>query len=955
MKFSTAKLSLLLAMALCALMAKASGFMPLVTNFAQTEQLCRNQTWDCSQDSTGVMYFANNDGLLAYDGFTWSLHPVPGDNIVRSVYCEGSRIYVGSYAEFGYFERDRYGQLIYTSLSADISDFNFTDEEIWKILRVGSYIYFQTFNNWFSYDGKKVVEHRHPDMQPLYLFAVGGGLYAQMMNHGLYFIDVASGAFMQMGNYFTPEQEVVSMLENKATSLVYIFTDADGIYTLRNHQFSRFVTAVDAQLRSEHINRAIITKDGNFIIGTIRNGIYAINSAGELLWHYSMDNGLGNNSILGLCEDLTGNVWACLDYGIALIRTALPITFLTPGRNEPYIGMTYAVQNDANGNLLLGTNQGLYVYDHASHSFHDSPLISSQIWHINRFDGQTFVGNNFKTYVLNDAGAMEAIDGAGTSIARATIHGHDVLIQSSYFDLRIYTKTDQGWKFSHIVEGFGAPIRQIQVDYDGSIWCSHLSEGCYRIKLSPDLRHADEVKRMVVGTSGHTRCYVMRLRGRVVVSDRKNLYVYDHSTSKLHPLENFATDLPSVTNVVNSTPVNDYTFWIASTDRYTLVEYANGHYHRLTTIPLQMFSLQSNGVSNTVYVDDNATCYFTINNGVGRLNSSGYDSGLPGLPHLHIGQISSLTDTGETIFLPITPGNNEHIEIPGNVNFTFALPNYNSHSAIFRYRLTGPKKQEIISTEPTLSLGGLSPGSYTLTATLIDGNDNSELDTITYSFSVSRPKFLSWGAILAYVLLLMAIIYDINRWYSRRELSRREVAHQMEAAAQNIKILEQERIIAEQQNQLLESELSNKSKELASMALDVYARQQVIDNLKSTIREHRLKSGSDSPDYDQLMRAINSDIGDSEFWAIYQKNFDLIHENFFRNLSASYPSLTPVDLKFCALLRLNLSTKDIAKLTNLTIRGVETARYRLRRKFGLSSQESLVQFLIDIKNDNTTN
>ncbi len=64
---------------------------------------------------------------------------------------------------------------------------------------------------------------------------------------------------------------------------------------------------------------------------------------------------------------------------------------------------------------------------------------------------------------------------------------------------------------------------------------------------------------------------------------------------------------------------------------------------------------------------------------------------------------------------------------------------------------------------------------------------------------------------------------------------------------------------------------------------------------------------------------------------------------------ARYPSLTPVDLRFCALLRLNLSTKDIAKFTSLTVRGVETARYRLRKKLDIKDKESLVQFLIDFK------
>ena len=109
------------------------------------------------------------------------------------------------------------------------------------------------------------------------------------------------------------------------------------------------------------------------------------------------------------------------------------------------------------------------------------------------------------------------------------------------------------------------------------------------------------------------------------------------------------------------------------------------------------------------------------------------------------------------------------------------------------------------------------------------------------------------------------------------------------------------------------------------------------------------KGGITPKDMDAILKQIESNIGNTEFLDIYQKNFDLIHEHFFRTLRERYPSLTASDLKFCALLRLNLNTKDIAKFTNLTIRGVEAARYRLRKKLNLTENESLIEFLIDLK------
>ena len=133
---------------------------------------------------------------------------------------------------------------------------------------------------------------------------------------------------------------------------------------------------------------------------------------------------------------------------------------------------------------------------------------------------------------------------------------------------------------------------------------------------------------------------------------------------------------------------------------------------------------------------------------------------------------------------------------------------------------------------------------------------------------------------------------------------------------QELELSEKQRIIEMQQKQLLEQQLQDKGKEIASLAMD-----NVID-----------KNGRNS-----------------ENWKIFQENFDLIHKQFFRHLREKYPILTATDLKFCAYLRLNLTTKEIAEITGLSVRGVEGARYRLRKKFGLKENDDLVSFLVDFK------
>ena len=126
-------LSLPLSLRVC-----ATSFMPPVTNYLVKEYHAGYQNWACTQGPSGEMYFGNSEGLLVYDGYRWSLHKVPGTNIVRSVYAKGGRIYVGSFEEFGYFEYDARGSLQYHSLCELLGHFQMENDEIWNIVEMRS-------------------------------------------------------------------------------------------------------------------------------------------------------------------------------------------------------------------------------------------------------------------------------------------------------------------------------------------------------------------------------------------------------------------------------------------------------------------------------------------------------------------------------------------------------------------------------------------------------------------------------------------------------------------------------------------------------------------------------------------------------------------------------------------------------------------------------------------------
>lgn len=166
--------------------AQEIPFIPPVYNYTTNIYRAGNQNWAAEQGSNGVIYFGNENGLLSFDGVNWSLCPLPNNLSVKSIYIDNNhsteRIYVGSFEEFGYFERNRSNQLIYYSIKSIVDDYQFHNDEIWTIYPFDGKIYFQSFSAFFVFDGKEVRTFK-PYPAVLYFFPSGDKMFAQIIDN----------------------------------------------------------------------------------------------------------------------------------------------------------------------------------------------------------------------------------------------------------------------------------------------------------------------------------------------------------------------------------------------------------------------------------------------------------------------------------------------------------------------------------------------------------------------------------------------------------------------------------------------------------------------------------------------------------------------------------------------------------------------------------------------------
>ena len=921
-------------------------FSPIVRSYSVSDYNAGIQNWSIAQDERGIMYIGNNKGLLEFDGSRWELHELPTKNIVRAVYIgEDGKIFVGSFEEFGYFERDSLDCLVYHSLKDEVKDFRFQNDEIWSIVPVQDEIVFQSFGSLFIYDGHTVRGIRTKSL-PLNLFQVGDTFYSQLINEGLS-IFINDGFEHLIDRKLLGDSDVMAGLSYDDGAL--LLTRNSGGFIYQHGKVVKWHTECDAELEKYTVNRAVMTKDSCYIIGTISNGVYAIDKKGRLLWKENTDSRLQNNTVLGLYCDADNNVWVALDEGIAYILNNSLVYYYEP----PYrkIGMIYDVlvkEDEA----YVASNQG--VYRMKSGKLELVPGLEEQAWYVKEWGNQILCGHNKGTFQIAGLQASLISDVRGAMCMREIYHeGHPLLLQGTYTFLNLYKENASGvWSFLNSLGGFTHMVRGIEMDHRGNIWVKHLRKGLFRLRISPDLKRVEDLKMyMELGDVKDGNFSLFKINGRVVFSNGKAFYTYEDMTDSIIPYEVMNEQLPELKGINDVSHAGGHMYWFVSGRMAYLVKCEMNVFQIEHRIPFSLFEgLSIEERAAMVYDKGSKSSYLCLNNAIARIDADSsllYKSSVK--RSLWVSGITVEAEwTGKKKQLSVQEENKIEAEF-STVCFSLCYPVYNNYTYKVRYKLEGLNDQWV-DNERSLEkkYTRLPFGSYVFKAEVYDGNQI--LASTTLPFVILRPWYLSYWAISGYVLaglilllLLQYIVYQSVKKKKDRVIEQQRIAHQAEIEQQEKKIIELEK-------EQLEADLRFKSKELSGVVMTNIAHQEFLNSLKEEIQQQKLSGQYTRKNLDKLLALVNNNIvSDEESWNMFQANFDRIHENFFRNLKQQYPDLTSGDLRFCALLRLNLPTKEIAKLLNISIRGVDAARYRLRKKFNLPQEDSLTDFMINFK------
>ncbi|HYF69532.1 MAG TPA: triple tyrosine motif-containing protein, partial [Ohtaekwangia sp.] len=289
------------------------------------------------------------------------------------------------------------------------------------------------------------------------------------------------------------------------------------------------------------------------------------------------------------------------------------------------------------------------------------------------------------------------------------------------------------------------------------------------------------------------------------------------------------------------------------------------------------------------------------------------------------------------------------------IEFRFSVPAFQDKLSIqYSYWLEGAEESWSAWQEgPYKEFSLLPPGHYAfhVKARSLLGEKSAEA---VYEFYILPAWYQTRLAIFFYciaaIALLACMVYLVKRRINKEkektrleEIEKRKV---LELELERIKLSREKEEIKKDKD-LLEEDVIYKSKELANYTMLLVKKRELLSTIHDELKELKetVRNDASRQIVRDLIKKVNTNLQNEEHLKVFEANFERVHHEFFSQLKSTFPDLTPKELQLCAFVRMNLTNKEIASILNISVRGVETARYRLRKRLGMTQEDDMGRFL----------
>jgi len=899
-----------------------------IQSFKMDDYNASGQNWMISQSSNGNLFFANNDGLLKYNGNKWSLYPSSKATIIRSVNYINDKVYTGENTDFGFWTKNTNGSYSYTSLPVKYNFKLLEDEEFWNILEFKNWIVFQSLNRLVFFDPiSDEISSIEPDGGVFKSFVIDNNLYFFTQNQGIFKID--NGAYIPYNtNNVFRNNSIINLF--KSGNNLLALTQYSGFFKVfPNNKVSSWYSYLN-DLDQLTVYSALNNVDGSFSIGTVKKGLIKLDDEGSLIEILNKGNSILNNTILSVFEDINDNLWLGLDNGISVVNYNSPFKIYEDYEGE--LGTVYAFKKH-NNYTYVGTNQGLYYKKTSSNN--DFVLIegmTGQVWSLELINNELFCGHNNGTFIVvkGQASKIPGTQGSWTFRQNKT---DDIVFEGNYFGLNVLQKVNGNWKIRNSLSGFDLSSRFFELTDNNKIIVVHGYKGVYKLDLAPYYENLKSVELDSLSVAGNPS--LAKFNNKIYYKNKNGMFFYNEENGT------FTKDtlLSKAANPTGLIRLDDDKLWVFSNDKifYAVNDDVNNEVNlNSVLIPDKLKrtvfeNISSNNDEVNILGTNSGYISFDLNNYKLSNNNFSIDK----IEVSSIDRDSELVDIESDFILDYEDN---------NISFDYSVTNYQVFEKNeFQHRLVGYNDNwSEWSEKSSNSYNNLMSGSYIFELKTKNG-DLINPDIKTISFRIANPWYLSNFMLVNYFLLSALMLFITNRYTRKYYIWKEKRFEKINKRKLEIKEIEEKKNIASLENEKLQLDIENKNRELAVSTMSMIKKNQFLNKIKNDLKK---------VDSDQLIsrviKTIDKNLNNEDDWKFFEEAFNNADTEFLKKIKSIHKELTKNDLKLCAYLRLNLSSKDIAPLLNISLRSVEIKRYRLRKKMKLTHNEGLTEYILSI-------
>ena len=943
--------------------AQNSIGLPEIINYNKNIYKAGLQNWGFKQAKNGIIHIANNEGLLSFDGKYWNISPLPNKTIVRSLEIDtDGKIFVGGQDEMGYFIPDSYGKMVFNSLLGKLPVAERKFEDVWEIIQHKKEIYFRSFAKIFKYQNGEFTIYKAPSIWS-FIGTCNGVLYAQDKNEGLFTYENNDWKHMELASPFPNNIEITAILKkDKETAIVT--TSKNGLFELKNNSFLKITGSTFNTLEEKRVSAAINLPDNKLAFATSFGGIVVTDINGELVQEFTKQEGLINNNTLSIFTDNQSNIWVGADNGIACIAYNNAIKHISPNKDDAS-GYASLIKNNI---LYAGTSVGLYSIPLNTASdlsfnkgkFNAVSNANGQTWSLADIKDEIYLAHHEGAFIVknNIANPIKGNSQGYWNFTEANnIYPNANIVAGNYNGISFMNGTSNATSIFATFPNFTESSRYVVLDNDGNAWVSHPYHGVYKLYYKNNAYLSKQYSNQN-GLPSLLNNHVFKIKNEIIVGTEKGIYTYN-KTKDIFEASALYEKILGDQSIRYLKEDKEGNIWFVHEKNVGVVD--NSAEEPAVVYLPELNNKILSGFEN-IYPYNSSNIFIGSENGFLHVNFDKFKSNNI-IPKALIrkviisGTVDSIIFSGNYIGNEELQNKDQIFSIPTKwklIQFEFSSPNFGQQiNTEYSHRLKGfDNNWSEWSTKTEKDYTNLPAGEYSFE--LKTRNSQQKESTITlYKFKILPAWYLSKLAFLLYFLLFGAGIYYYLNW-QKKKVKLQQLKYEEEQKKQKylhqLEIEKTESELVTLRNEKLNTEIDFKNAELATSAMHLVQKGELLTKIKTNLSQltKGLENDKAVSEIKKIIKVLGEDDKMDTDWEHFAQHFDKVHSDFVTTLKEKHPTITPNEIKLSAYLRMNLSTKEIAQLMNISVRGIEISRYRLRKKIALPTEVSLFEYFMQM-------